>query len=338
MRIDLALDALATAMERAGVPLWQPPESLFALELLEAELLPMRLPSDVVEFWRRVDARTLRAEPFPRFTTPEFALDSWREVRSEFAALHPLALVTVAYESHGCMSVELDVDEIPGGALFESDVSDATGFTRRFNSLGEWIGHVAELIERGRYRRLQGERGEWLAVPDPIADEPAPARRFAAPHPVHGHQVHVGGDILDWPGHWRRASGLRERDLDLRGPTHTVADLLGSPPGKPLRATIGARVVGLAGVGRWRRVRVDDGTATLDVSCPPSTTLLGPRLGDWFEFDVLIAAGERHPAPPAAATDAADAAERAAATLKQRFGGPVGATAEAVRRMPAPRH
>jgi len=97
------------------------------------------------------------------------------------------------------------------------------------------------------------------------------------------------GDILEWPEHWQRANGVRPEDLAARGAAHTIAEVLGSPPDRELRATIHARVVDLAGGADWARVRVDDGTGRLDVLCPPGTTLLGPRLHATYELDIVVA-------------------------------------------------
>jgi hypothetical protein len=328
--IDEALDAVAAALAGMGVPLWRPPETLADLDELEAELAPMRLPEAAREFWRRVDVRTLRVDPYPSFTTPEFALHGWRMARDEFAAFQPLALVNLGYESHGCMSVELDMDGIEGGALFEWFVSDPSGFDRRFDGLPDWLRHLAELIGQGRYRRTETEQGPRLLVPDPDDAGAAHAAR-----PV----LHIGHDILDWPEHWQRANGVRPEDLRLRGATHTLSEVLASPPEQELRATIAGRVVDLAGGGGWTRVRVDDGTGALNVACPTEASLLGPRMHDWYEFDIVVAPGTRQAPvdPDAAAAGIEDPVERVTAMLMARYGGPAGATAEAVRRMPAPR-
>jgi hypothetical protein len=46
--------------------------------------------------------------------------------RDQFAAHQPAALVQVAYSSHHCMSVELDVGDFQGGALFKWNVVDGS--------------------------------------------------------------------------------------------------------------------------------------------------------------------------------------------------------------------
>jgi hypothetical protein len=309
MDVDEALDALSEALAAAGLERPAPPADLTALAQLEAAIAPMRLPADARRFWQRVDAGTLRALTYPELHGPDLALESWRMGRSVVAAQQPQALVQVAYSSHQCMSVELDLGEIEGGAVFEWNLVDE-GFERRFDGLGEWLAHIARLVETGLFRRVDSPRGPYLYVPDPDrSSEERGMRPLPGPHPVHGTAVQIGRDILDWPEHWQRAAGLRPEDLRPRGATHTIADLLASPPNQRLRATIAARVVDLMGTGAWTRVRVDDGTAALDVVCPAATTLLGPRMGDRFEFDIVIA----------------------------RYGGAPGATAEAIRRLAPPR-
>jgi hypothetical protein len=315
--MDEALEALRDACGAADVQAWQRPLTLTALEALEAEIAPLRLPDQARQFWTLVNATTLRLVPYPAFITPEAALQAWRMGRDEFAAMQPLALVDVGYTSHGCMSVELHAGDIEGGALFEWFVSDPSGFDRRFNSLADWVWYVADLVHRGHYLRRDSERGPWVYVPDPAegdkvrATRPRPGR-----HAVHGEVLHIGGDIFDWPEHWQRANGLRPEDMRPRGATHTVAEVLASPPDSELRATVAGRVVALGGSAGWTGARVDDGCGRLDIACPAAVTLQGPRMHDWFEFDIVVAPGERVP-PPA----------------------PGGAevTALAVRRIPAPR-
>jgi hypothetical protein len=336
--LERALDQLGGALTVAGIPLWRAPESVDDLVDLEAAITPMRLPEDVRRFWMRVDARTLRVQPYPMMTSPEAALLFWRQARDEFRDMQPLALVDVGYESHFCMSVELDVGHIRGGALFEWCVSDPSGFTRRFNGIADWLAYIAELVSRGLYQRLDAKHGAVWVVPGyENAHAEQALRSTPDPHPVHGPALHVGGDILDWPKHWQRANGLRDEHLRLRGATHTIAQVLASPPAVQLRATIAARVIDYAGGGSWARVRVDDGTGTLNVYCPPGTTLVGPRNGEWNEFDIVVAPGLRHiPADPhTAGSGIEDDVERVTAVLMARYGGPAGATAEAVRPMSA---
>jgi hypothetical protein len=102
MKVGAGLELLGEAMTRAGIPLWHAPESVDAIDALAAAVAPMRLPSDVVEFWRRVDVGTMRVEPHPRFSPPDFALRSWQSAEREFIAFQPLTMVLVGYESHTC--------------------------------------------------------------------------------------------------------------------------------------------------------------------------------------------------------------------------------------------
>jgi hypothetical protein len=337
--IEQALNELQGAMVASGMPLWRLPESEDELKHLEVAISPMRLPADVRHFWTQVEARSLRLRPYPSFISPASALKFWNGARDEFRSAQPMALVDVAYESHQCMSVELDIGDVQGGALFEWSVSDPGGFTRQFNGIADWLTHMVGLVRAGLYQRLEYSDGPVWFLPGPDNEELERGMRpTPAPHTTHGTALHVGGDILDWPGHWQHVNGLRQADLVPRGATHSIAEVLASPPTEGLRATIAARVTDYAGGGSWARVRVDDGTGTLNVYCPAETTLLGPRNGEWNEFDIVVAPGVRQiPVDPGvAARGIEDDVERVAAALIARYGGPAGATAQAVRPLRAP--
>jgi hypothetical protein len=114
---------------------------------------------------------------------------------------------------------------------------------------------------------------------------------------------------------------------------HTIADVLASDPVRELRATVAGRVTNLAGSRQVTRVRVSDDTAAIDISCDSLTMPFGMVVGGQFEFDIVIAAGERHiPADVDAARNSTDDPhEQVARVLLARHGGPVGAVATAVR-------
>jgi hypothetical protein len=326
--LERALEALSSAMTAVGIPRWRPPESFDDLEELEAEIAPLRLPEDVRRFWLQVDAPTLRVYADPWITSPKNALRSWRQSRDEFRSTQPLALMSVGNEGLSFMSVELDVGAISGGALFEWALDDANGFTYRFDGIAGWLAYIAELVERGLYERIDRNDGPIWLVP---GHENFESERTLRPKPT----LHIADDILAWPEHWQRVNGVREEDLRLRGATHTIAEVLASPPDAELRTTIAGRVTDYAGGGMGAYVRVDDGTGTLNVNCPPETTLVGPRNGEWNEFDIVVPPGARQVPvdPDTAAEGIDDDVERVTAVLMARYGGPAGATAEAVRPM-----
>ncbi len=335
--IDEALDGLNEALAARGLAPAIPPVSTEIVAELEAEIAPMRLPGEVRRFWERVDVARLPLYPFPQFAGPDFALSSWRSTRDEFSELQPVALVLVGYTSQSCMSVELDVGNLAGGALFEWYIVDG-GFERRFNRIGDWLRYVTRLVDDGSFLRKEGPQGQYLDVPPPeMYDHERATRPLPDPHPFYGATVDIGRDILEWPEHWQRAAGLRPEMLRPRGATHTIAELLASPPDQGVRATIAACVVAVAaGVGELR-VRVDDGTAQLDVACPPNP-LIGPRLRSWFEFDVIIEAGPRMvpPDPDDATRGIEDPVEELTAHLTAQYFAPPGATGDAIRRLPPP--
>jgi hypothetical protein len=192
VELAAALDGLRIALAAHGIPGWEPPRSTVVIDELEAATAPYQIPPDVLAFWREVDVRTVRVEPDPLLASPESALAFWRESSSNGLPFAPLLLV--GYESHDCMSVELDVDDIAGGALFEWALAMGSGFTRRHNSLAEWLSQIAELIDGGNFERLGALDGlPTLRVPHPQrwadwdSDRPVPPD-----HPVHGQRLLIG--------------------------------------------------------------------------------------------------------------------------------------------------
>jgi hypothetical protein len=85
--------------------------------------------------------------------------------------------------------------------------------------------------------------------------------------------------------------GLTAAHIKPRGASHTIAELPQTDPSSSVQATIVANVVSLLGSAQGTTVRVDDGSGVLDAHCPIETTLLGPTIDAWFEFDALISAG-----------------------------------------------
>ncbi len=174
-------------------------------------------------------------------------------------------------------------------------------------------------------------KGPVLLVPDPDKWEAEEAMRpTPANHPVHGSRLAIGGDVPDWPEHWQRANGVDPDDLHPHGATHTVAEVLDSPPEKEIHATIAARVLGWSSGGSPIRVWVDDGTGRLTINVPGPTPVLGPAHGEWNEFDIILPAGSGARLPRRAYRRRDNTDE---ATLP---GEPPTATGTAVRRMPAP--
>ncbi len=168
-------------------------------------MAPLQLPAELRALWETVaigTSRGLRVEPYPRLTSPEFALESWNMLRIEREEdVPPNLAVLVGYESHGCMSIELDMDGVQGGALFDWFISSPGGFTRRYNHLHEWLDHITTVVERGAYKRSEQDDGTWLVLLDD-------AEPLAAPHPQYDSpRVNDG----EWPRHWIEAAAIFDR-------------------------------------------------------------------------------------------------------------------------------
>lgn len=328
-KLDDALERLGRALDRVGVPRWRPPADLAGLQALEAAIVPMRLPADLRELWRRIDATTLSVRPPLELVDPASALQSWRIARDEAPEAQPTTLLLIGSESLWCLSAELAVDGQPGGALFEWDIVHGD-FHRRFDGVAGWLVHIAAQLENGRFELREERRGTRAHVT--WHDEPDSLWPPLPPHPSHG--ATIGRDVLAWPESWQRAAGVRPEDLVPRGATHSIADLLASPDDVDFRGTIAGEVVSLASAGRSTQVRVDDGTATIDVHCPAESTLLGPWLRHRYEFDVVVEPGERHvPRKEPDGADLAESVEHLTAVLSARHFSPPAARAERIRRL-----
>jgi hypothetical protein len=338
MDIDSAVTSLGDALVDAGFERPRPPRDVDWLAEHNATVAPLRLPEQLERFWRLVDPATLQAVVFPRFTSPEFALDSWRRMREEFPHQEPHNLLLIGYESWNCMWIELDDDDQRGGTLFDGRL-DADAFFRRCNDLEDWLDRIVELIAAGSAERIDATSGSYLRVVDPRDELALAAPRDLPRHPLYRDQTAIGRDTLSWPAHWQRASGIDPRDAEPRGATHTIADVLASDPASELCATAAGQVVDLGGSSTSVRVRVSDGTGAIDISCRAVTTPFGLVCGERFEFDVIVPAGERHePADVDAARQSTDdPSEQVTRVLLARYGGPIGALATAVRPLDRPR-
>lgn len=330
--IEASVEMLGDLLVEAGFERPAPPQDDGALTAISTAIAPLRLPEELETFWRLVDPRTVQASVFPEFALPEFALDSWHRVRSRLPYAEPHNLLLVGYQSWSCMWVELDDTEQRGATLFNGAL-DTDTFYRRYNRLGDWLDRICELIVSGSVQRVDAPARSYLRVNDPLDSLALAADRDLPPHPLYGARIEFGRDTLSWPAHWQRASGIDPSAAEPRGATHTIAELLASDPETELRATVAGQVVDLGGNSAGDRVRVDDGTAMIDISCANETTPFGLVCGDRFEFDVTVRPGERHvPADVEAARNSTDdPVEQTARVLYARYGGPAGAVATAVR-------
>jgi hypothetical protein len=104
------------------------------------------------------------------------------------------------------MSVELDMDGVQGGALFDWFISSPGGYVRRYNHLSEWLEDITAAVERGAYKRSEHADGMWLIIPNSYQlDQYGETGPLAGPHPnYHSPYVNDG----DWPQHWRDAADM----------------------------------------------------------------------------------------------------------------------------------
>ncbi|GLY29130.1 hypothetical protein [Kineosporia sp. NBRC 101731] len=302
MLMDQVIDRLATVLAENGLrPLSDPrPDTPGVLDEITAAISPLRLPDDVLRFWQRVDPGSLQPLcPFPRLTSPDFALHCRREFEKEQRTI-PTLLFPLAYQSHCYTFVELSDGHHPGGAIFNGP----DDFELTHPDLTSYLDQLTTMIELGEFSRERLSDGDdWCEFdPENRWEEIARIRLTGTlPLPVHGRRRTIPGPIRDWPRHWRLPSGLTDQDRQDRqdrqavGADSTIATLMATAArGVRSHGVIHAQIGLSAGTSEGRRLSVHDGTGTLDLWCPAAVSAYldsAPVL----EFEVVV---RPHPSGP----------------------------------------
>jgi len=271
------------------------------------------------ELWERVDPATLEVSTWPSLCALPFLLESW-DLHNADPGTVPRCLFPFTYASHEYLLVELSTDT-EGGALFGWSYA-ATAFVLAFSGVRQWIEVLTATISEAAYRRT--DEG-WLVLDTDRME--ALRARLSIPPSV------VPQDVQRWPQHWRAASGIDVEQGEARGATMTILQLVDARARGRVTATVAGRVVGML-IGPVRIAVVDDGTATVEIACPPEVCTFGPRLHQTAEFDVIADTG---PAATAALDElvsgALDPAQQSTigAAATRLFEGPHAVMATAVR-------
>ena len=109
-------------------------------------IAPLRLPADLLAFWRAVDPDTLAVAPCPRPADPELSLRLWQEHLAGEPSLH--RFFPWCYESHDFLLVELDgPDARPSRHGCCSWGGQSTPAVRAFGSVTAYVDLLATMIE-----------------------------------------------------------------------------------------------------------------------------------------------------------------------------------------------
>jgi hypothetical protein len=290
--IEDLVDRLVAAYRNAGLPPIRPATRGIdhILGEIQREIAPLRLPDELLRFWRLVDPSSVTVAPYPHPTTADFALNSWQAHRDEFPGMTPRLLFPIAYESHGFLFVELEDGRGEAGTVLEWAYAGSP-FYVRFAALRHYVDLLATMIEVGEFARHEHETHSWIEF-DPERRWPdAQTVRLTAAQPLSrlGSTREIDEDVRHWPEHWLASNGLTGEMRIPRGATTTVAELLqGAAGGAMMSGTIQATVIRLAGSGAGSRVSVDDGTGVLDLWCPAAVSTYGPGIRRAFEFEVVV--------------------------------------------------
>src|SRR3546814_526779 len=143
-----AIDWYVEAVPAGSLFPFQPPPSPAEVEatILEtgAAISPFQLPPELVWLWRTWDPTRFTDLPYPRLTSPGFALHCWRQDALESG--HPKILFPVAYESHGFLLAELSESyEQPAPIWYYAYAEEALVLT--YPSLATLFRACAEAVE-----------------------------------------------------------------------------------------------------------------------------------------------------------------------------------------------
>jgi hypothetical protein len=311
MDVNDAVDRLRRAHEAAGLGRIATPardiEPVLA-QIAEA-IAPMRLPDDLVAWWRSVDQETLAVAPCPHPADPELALRHWRAHLSRDAARR--RYFPWCDENSEFVLVELTDERRPGGATF-SWSGGLAPMVRTFPSVAAYVDLLATMIELG----------EFVHHPQIGVYEFDPSRRWTDAQTVRlastGPRPCIGANLAT-------VAELRDRAAVGEWPSGTIR----------------ARVLSLSGSAAGMRIEVTDGTGRLDIWCPASLCTTGPVIERWFDFEVTL---RPHPQPLEDIADGLRGVERATRSGDIRaavmlatplydkvFGTPAAAQASAIR-------
>jgi hypothetical protein len=258
MNVNEAVDRLRRAHAGAGLGRIAGPgrDNEAALAQIAETIAPLRLPDDLVSWWRAVDQETLAVAPGPRPADPVLALRHWRAhleadpVRRRFFPW--------CSENHEFVLVELADEARPGGDCY-SWSGGPSPLVRTFPSVGAYVDLLATMIELR----------EFVHHPQIGVYEFDPARTWTDAQVV-------------------RLAASADRPGEPAALTTIGALLAQSIAGESPSGTIRARVVAVSGTAAGRRMEVTDGTGRLDIWSPASLGPNGPIIERQFEFDVTV--------------------------------------------------
>lgn len=283
--IERAIDRIRDRLGRIGMRDISAPKHTRAVDDLVRAIEPLRLPDEVLHWWRTVDVTSLRILASLQPCTPEFALETWQSYQDEFVGVVPRCLVPVAT---GTLSVEAHQPDLPGGQIIKWSRVDEGWFRYMAPTWPDMLECYVDVIDAGAYEVRDGAALLEADIVEGAARARSAHVELVGRYPT---SEMLFADASQWPSHWQRSNRIDPADRATRGRTLTIADVHTSDAGTSIDGTIVGRVVSLVGNSDGRLVAVDDGTGSLDVWCPADVCMWGPVLSRSFEFDVVAAGG-----------------------------------------------
>ena len=232
------------------VPYRSPPEPgtvETTLAAIDAAISPLRLPAEVLWFWRHWDPYAFEYVPYPRLCDPTAALESWE--LNAVQGHDPRILFPVAYESHGFLLVELG--DRPGrpAPVWKYSYCD-NEFVCAYPSLAALFHSCAATVEALGGSTSGADDGSvsyYDLFHDPAFDAFVDSS-FAASAEAERRRVPYR-DARRWPARWRAVQGIDDELLARRGRTHTVAEFEAAAASGPVAGRLWGRFRAAAGGG-----------------------------------------------------------------------------------------
>lgn len=311
--IEWYRDVVPRRSDRPGPLAPNPTDAAQVLDQIRRELHPIVLPPELAWFWTTWGPLAVEAlfdvTPGPRLTTAAFALDFWHnQTRGEFPGV-PRNLFPVAYESHGFLLADLAAAGQERAAPLWLYYFDFDAYQLHYPSLASMFRSVATTFESVGLS-VPADRSRWDGGHEVLLSQSFDATRRAALTAAGMDGRRNAVPVLDqrqWPESWRVAHGLTQADMEVRGATHTVAELVAAAARAPLTARLHGRCHGAVGAFEIAGERVDirrftDATGTIDVLQPVGLRAVG------ITGDVLLEIEVECPGPFGTTADTSNGA------------------------------
>jgi hypothetical protein len=213
----------------------------------------------------------------PGFTDPAFAAEIMKD-RSQLPFLIP-----IGYGSHRDLLVDLIPAEL-GPGIYVHDYFDDHGIQLIFAGFADLLRYLIAFFDDVRD---DPQTGEDVESPFDLVASRSRLVALLPPSLADDERRPITEDVNTWPRRWRESRNLGEDVAALRGPTHTVAELISARQRGPVEATLVGTVKNLGGSSEGAQVRLSDHTGSVELRVLPDAPRFGWSPTDTYELDVI---------------------------------------------------